>query len=736
MKLKINLDSYTLCGSGEGAGLIDNDVVFDKLGFPYLPGRRIKGLLRESAQEVLEMLDKDVSLSCLLSSLFGSRGFKPGTLKIPNLYLPDYDVIRAYTEELMKDRNMSAINIANIIATYTETRAQTALEKDGIAVDGSLRTSRLLKPRICFYSEIESLSKPEEALLFLATHNLKRMGTRRNRGQGKISCCLKESIYRSINQAIEALMVPNDEDKSVTAITADRKVVDQGTMKRLPYIVTVQSSLVISKPIGDENTVNTNNYLPGNSVKGLLAHKIMKARGLTKATAHTDEIFYRLMLSTTDALIISPAYPCKDRVVFLPAPMALHTDKSNDQTLFNLLQNEPDQDAKYREEMLNITENDINLSGVDKTLFFHSSRFNNRVQGKSAEEETEGEIFFYEAIDPGQVFRGWIFGTEDSLQCLANQTSNRFKAAIGRSRSAQYGNVKIEFESILNENAEDVYDGASEFVMSALSPIILYNQYGTSEIGSHNFETWLSDFFEVPVQIVNSFARLAGVENYVGVWGMKTPREAAYAEGSTFQIHISGLDPAKRTQKVARLLSHGIGERTDAGFGRICILNLDHPDYDKNVARSGGANYPAESMPESLRLIIKDILRYEIRNQILEKGIKHSAEYNPPLNNHQIGRLEQMITGMGRNAFIESINLLKKLDTCKNRAGANLPDKLKEFDGDVKCEVDIMLSGDLRHIMSRAALEQKDVAVIDELARDYWVSLLRQMRKDNRGRRN
>ena len=45
MNLKVKLKSYTLCGSGEGRGLIDSDIVFDRHGIPFIPGRRVKGLL-------------------------------------------------------------------------------------------------------------------------------------------------------------------------------------------------------------------------------------------------------------------------------------------------------------------------------------------------------------------------------------------------------------------------------------------------------------------------------------------------------------------------------------------------------------------------------------------------------------------------------------------------------------------------------------------------------------------
>ncbi len=55
-----------MLGSGTGRGsFIDSDIVFDEYGLPLFPGRRFKGLLRESAEEVIEMLTKCGSNSFL-----------------------------------------------------------------------------------------------------------------------------------------------------------------------------------------------------------------------------------------------------------------------------------------------------------------------------------------------------------------------------------------------------------------------------------------------------------------------------------------------------------------------------------------------------------------------------------------------------------------------------------------------------------------------------------------------
>lgn len=740
MKLKVKLDSYTLCGSGEGAGLIDSDVVFDAIGFPYLPGRRMKGLLRESAQEVLEMLGKEDSLTCLLHSLFGNGGFEPGKIQVPNLRLPDYDKIFSYAGALLKDPKMSIFTRTNILAGFTEIREQTALDEHGIADENSLRTTRVLRPGYFFKAKIVELPKPEAALLFLAAHNLKRMGTRRNRGQGKITCKLQGAPFDSVTQAIGMLVQPSVSCRPEIRCNTEKPVTATGEIKKARYTVTLKSPLVISKPIGDENTVTTNNYLPGNAIKGLIAARLMSKRRLTKSNAHLDEIFHHLLLSGSGALSISPAFPSKGGTVFSHTPMFLHTDKSNTANLYNLIMEKKDEkDAKYMQEMIDVTNKDAVTHSVSKTLFFHTTRGDNRVMGKS----DEGGIFFYEAIDPGQQFTGWLWGTENTLQTLVGLIGDNFKASIGRSRSAQYGDAEIQIEPFENEKVDsddiydtDVYGGDPDFLFSLLSPAIFYNESGMSEVGTSILESWMTNFFTVPVKVHSAFARSTTVESFVGVWGMKTPCETAYEEGSAFLVHIDGLDPETRVQKVRELIVKGLGERTDAGFGRVRILHLDQDQYQK-INQDTNFKYP-EKMPTALREIVKDIVQNEMRQRVVEAGIKSAAEYRVnPLSNHQIGRLEQMLTGLNRDTFVRELGVLretarKQLESCKNKERKSILDSLKQYDEQVKNEIVSQILNSLGNIMKLADLRENDILNLDDLARDYWVSLLRKMRKDNK----
>ncbi|MDR2940153.1 MAG: hypothetical protein LBV08_07530, partial [Clostridiales bacterium] len=54
--IRVELISDLCPASGNGfAGVVDTDVCFDGLGLPYIPGKRLKGCLRECGLDILSV---------------------------------------------------------------------------------------------------------------------------------------------------------------------------------------------------------------------------------------------------------------------------------------------------------------------------------------------------------------------------------------------------------------------------------------------------------------------------------------------------------------------------------------------------------------------------------------------------------------------------------------------------------------------------------------------------------
>ncbi|MBF0103541.1 MAG: hypothetical protein HQK77_21800 [Desulfobacterales bacterium] len=197
-QIKLKLLSPTLIGSGEGFGaLIDTDIVFDDTGIPFVPSKRIKGCLLDSANEVEEMFNRSSILFQIdIETTFGKIGSATsGTVYFSNLTIDDYHNTKTWLDYYLKSNTYPEIlSRERILQTFTEIRQQTAIE-NGIAKDGSLRTIRVIKKDIEFYGEIQIENETDSILdtLMLACLNFRFMGTKRNRGFGEIQCSLLDN---------------------------------------------------------------------------------------------------------------------------------------------------------------------------------------------------------------------------------------------------------------------------------------------------------------------------------------------------------------------------------------------------------------------------------------------------------------------------------------------------------------------------------------------------------------
>lgn len=205
-RLEIEILSDTLIGSGEGYGaVIDTDIVFDVTGIPYIPSKRVKGLLRDSAKKVIEMMKIfDSFLTENENQLFGKPGMENSApIKISDLYIDDYKENYEWIEYFTKsDKYKTLFSRDSVTDYFTNVRKNTTIE-NGVAKKHSLRNARVLSKGFKFFGDIEIQFENEEfeKLLVLACSNLKAMGTKRNRGLGEIKTTLykeKENLNETI----------------------------------------------------------------------------------------------------------------------------------------------------------------------------------------------------------------------------------------------------------------------------------------------------------------------------------------------------------------------------------------------------------------------------------------------------------------------------------------------------------------------------------------------------------
>jgi len=177
IKYKIEMLSDWHVGSGLDSGAdADSIVLKDENNLPYIPGKTIKGLLKDSLLEMSE-LEHLNDLRDTIDELFGKEvkkdkktiGSEPGSLFFSNAELLDAE------QNDIVNNNLSSQLYRNI--------ASTKIDERGIAKKGSLRTMELCIP-LTIYGEIEG-KEIQESLFENAFKWTRHLGVNRNRGLGR-----------------------------------------------------------------------------------------------------------------------------------------------------------------------------------------------------------------------------------------------------------------------------------------------------------------------------------------------------------------------------------------------------------------------------------------------------------------------------------------------------------------------------------------------------------------------
>lgn len=181
LRYKVRFYGFWHCGSGLAAGAdVDALVVKDGRGLPFIPGRTMKGLLKEAAEDILFLENKWEQLRDGFVKTFGNAADRN--------YLTEGEMMCEgcaffSNAELVKETGESVVGEGLAEELYVQL-ASTAIGDDGVAKENSLRQMEAVIPM-----ELEGciLSVPEEMgeVLTKAARMVKRIGLNRSRGLGR-----------------------------------------------------------------------------------------------------------------------------------------------------------------------------------------------------------------------------------------------------------------------------------------------------------------------------------------------------------------------------------------------------------------------------------------------------------------------------------------------------------------------------------------------------------------------
>lgn len=172
---QIKLLSDWHVGSGLDAGPnVDLQVLKDATQLPYIPGKTIKGLLRDALQDINELPHSNFTseVNQLFGLPTGSDSCRCGKLVFSNAVLPVVE-----REEIIAH---------HLIGFLYRTISSTSINrKSGIAESGTLRTIEVCRPLV-LEGQIEGeVNDAAQEILLMAFKWLRHLGLQRNRGLGR-----------------------------------------------------------------------------------------------------------------------------------------------------------------------------------------------------------------------------------------------------------------------------------------------------------------------------------------------------------------------------------------------------------------------------------------------------------------------------------------------------------------------------------------------------------------------
>lgn len=176
MKYKIKFHTDWHCGSGLAAGAdVDALTVKDKDGLPFVPGKTIKGLIREAMEDMMSYKKMEVDVNSPYIKAFGFFDDDKDKQARGEMFFTN-------AELSLEEREAIAQNDAARFMYHSI--SNTAIDENGIAKEHSLRKMEVVVP--CTLQG-EIINVPDELTLDIANamRYIKRLGVNRNRGLGR-----------------------------------------------------------------------------------------------------------------------------------------------------------------------------------------------------------------------------------------------------------------------------------------------------------------------------------------------------------------------------------------------------------------------------------------------------------------------------------------------------------------------------------------------------------------------
>lgn len=477
INVKIELLSETIISSGHSIpGGEDISLRLNASGQPYLPGSTLKGLLRESMQDLLVWQGQPDDGR--LEKLFGKEGHST------------------------EDERRLVFGMLRLVEEEDPTmlRAFTKLTSERVAEKGSLRVASCLRRGLCL-SGIVSCAEEDLELTQQALHAIKWIGLHRNRGFGRVRITTGQGSS-----------TPLDPVPSATY---------------LHYRLQLETPLTIGEqhrgtPHNErKNYVETRLYIPGSAVRGYVMSQ------LALQNPQWFEKNKKKLLG--NGVKFLNAYPAIGEKASIPTPSGFYEDKAQTRFYSVLKQDVVPGDKRARlGAFCFFDEND------ETRLVYASPKTSNSLRILRTGDK---QIFNANTIAEGTVFDAYVQLDDPTMaQCISEQLTGT--VTLGADRFAGSGLCTVTKLQAQDEPHWATLEAApsTTLYLMLLSPTALCKD---GEITGMDGELLAKKLGVSSVKIHRCSTSVTEVQGFNRTLGIQMPAIPMYAAGSVFCLHCS-----------------------------------------------------------------------------------------------------------------------------------------------------------------------------------------------------
>jgi CRISPR/Cas system CSM-associated protein Csm3 (group 7 of RAMP superfamily) len=566
--VKIDMLSYWVAGSGSGrARDVDAVIIRDKDNLPYIPGRTLRGLLREACQTAEDCGEHGVPAGTT-NRLFGTASTLANpTRTIPGiLSIDDSRLSSTLSAKWRADTQSTGVGLVEVLSS-------TAIDDRGQADNHTLRSIEVAIP-LSLTSQITGPDDDWTEVLEGVLPLLRQLGSHRHRGLGRcrVSMTSKEAIHAG------------PEDSSPRGTSAW-------------YRVDLRSDVIVSRSGATEGGHEGLDYIPGGTILGATVGSWIRQWPFDP----TALIGGGIRISTA-----LPLHECKGIChLGYPTPATFYCLKGGklgeggkpidgrvgDQQIYELVDMSVQQmrggyvtSAGHR---LQVRRNQVTKSAIDRD---------------SAGRPRDSMLFGYQSIACGQSFAFQVEADCEELLARADSALLAPKVRLGRSRGAEFANVLITRMST-SPTTCDAMDFPKEVVLYAASDWAIERD-GSPVLCPQPADLGLPS---LSIDWTRTIIRTRTYSPWNEYHGVAMTERQVIAAGSviTLKLPEAGTSVA---DTIESLRSRGIGRYRHEGLGRV-LMNpafvLFPPVLEEREAATAQlpeAPVPEPSAPERLAI--------------------------------------------------------------------------------------------------------------------------------------